>query len=190
MAGLLSVSYYLVSLFFSLILFVSWMRFVLRYFRVSHLHPMASAIYQLTDPLFLRFDRLVYQRYLPRYDGVTFAGIVLLEVIKFLILGLIVYHRVLPVSYLTLLTLGSLITLPCDLLFYAILIRMLLSWVNPIWQQHPLAELLIRITEPSIRFGHKILPNISGFDFSPMVMLIILKVITMFITASMPVPLL
>ena len=60
-----------------------------------------------------------------------------------------------------------------------------MSWINPRWQ-HPLADLLRLVTEPLLRLGRRIIPDISGFDFSPYVMLIMLKVITLFISESLP----
>ena len=81
--------------------------------------------------------------------------------------------------------LADLIIQPCNLLFYAILIRVIMSYVNPKWQ-HPATDFLRIITEPLLILGRKIIPDISGFDFSPIIMMIILKIITLFIGASLP----
>ncbi|MGQ3892226.1 YggT family protein [Legionella sp. CNM-4043-24] len=190
MAGILSVAYFLVTLIFSLVLFVLWLRIALRYFRVSALHPMGHAIYRLTSPLFKTLETRFYAgKRLPQYDWLTLLVIVVIEFIKFLLLGWLVYGTTLPLLYLILFVAADLIVQPCNLLFYALLIRVILSWVNPEWQRHPAADILKLVTNPLLLLGRKIIPDISGFDFGPIIVLAGLKVITLFISASMPLPL-
>ncbi len=186
MNGLMLVSNFLISTLFNLIVMILWLRIVLRYFRVSHLNPLNQLVYQLTNPILGFIERHILSKTarLPQYDWVAFSAIVFVEIVKFLLLGYITYQALLPFSQLILLVLASLIIEPCNLLFYALLIRVVLSWLRPDWERHPMASVLILITEPLIRFGHKIVPNISGFDFAPFIMMIILKVITLFISAQ------
>lgn len=191
MAGLLSVSNFLIALIFSLILFILWLRMILRYFRVSSLHPVSQVIYRFTNPAMSFIEKHVYPKSsrLPRYDWVCFGFIVITECIKFLLLGWVTYHATIPFIWLFLFVAGDIIVQPCNLLFYALLIRVILSWLNPQWSRHPAADVLVLITNPLIRLGQKIIPNISGFDFGPFIIMILLKVITLFISASMPLPL-
>lgn len=193
MAGLMSVSYFLVALIFSLILFVLWGRIILRYYRVSALHPVTHAIARLTNPLFVPLERLIYlenKKRLPRYDWICLAFIACVEAIKFILLGLLAYKIVLPFGYLLLFIVADMVVQPCNLFFYALLLRVIMSWVNPQGSMHPAANLLNLITNPLVRLGQTIIPNISGFDFGPFVIMIILKVITLFISAMLPLPLL
>ncbi|HFD2358171.1 TPA: YggT family protein, partial [Legionella pneumophila] len=37
-----------------------------------------------------------------------------------------------------------------------------------------------------LRLGRIIVPDISGFDFSPFIIMVILKIITLFLSASLP----
>lgn len=191
MAGFISVGNFLVTLIFSLILFVLWIKVIIRYFRVSTLHPVSQVIYRFTNPVMGLIDQHVYPKSsrLPRYDWVCLGFIVIIECIKFLLLGWLLYRATIPFGWLILFVAGDIIVQPCNLLFYALLIRVILSWVNPHWSRHPAADFLIMITNPAIRLGQKIIPNISGFDFGPFIILIVLKVITLFISASMPLPL-
>ena len=192
MAGLLSVTNFLISLIFSLILFILWLRMIIRYFRVSSLHPVSQLVNRFTNPLMGFIEKNIYPKAsrLPRYDWVCLAFIIIIECIKFLLLGWVVYQATIPLAWLLLMVVGDIIVQPCNLLFYALLIRVILSWVSPHWSKHPAADVLILITNPLIRFGQKIIPNISGFDFGPFIIMIVLKVITLFVSASMPLPLL
>jgi YggT family protein len=85
-------------------------------------------------------------------------------------------------------TVVDLIAQPCNILFYALLIRVILSWVSP-HLQHPLSSLLFMITEPMLKWIRGYIPPIAGLDFSTLVIMILLKVITLFVTASLPFPL-
>lgn len=189
MTGLLTVTHFLISLSFSLLLFILWMRVLFRYFRISSLHPVSQVIYRFTNPILSPIERLAYKnrRKPPRYDWIGLGAIIIVEFIKLILLSLLLYKTLLPLAYLVLFVMADLIIQPCNLLFYALLIRVVLSWVNPQWQRHPAADVLLMITEPLIKLGRKIIPDISGFDFAPFIIMVILKVITLFIEASMPI---
>ncbi|WP_131782358.1 YggT family protein [Legionella gresilensis] len=189
MAGLIAVSYFLISIFFNLIIFIFWLRILLRYYRVSPLHPMGQLIYRLTDRIALPLESIVFRnkKHPQRFDAISFACIIVLEIVKFMLLSLIAYQRLLPITYLFLLVAADLIIQLGDLLFYALLLRVIMSWINPQWQMHPAAMILNLITDPLIKIGHKIIPNISGFDFAPFIVMVIIKIITLFISASLPI---
>lgn len=191
MAGFVAVGYFLVSLLFDLILFTLWLRVALRYFRVSSLNPFSRLVYTLTNPLIAPIYSLF--RYKDqarqRYDWPVVIVIVLVEFIKITLLSLIVFHKVLPTAWLIIYVLADFIIEPCNLLFYALLIRVIMSYANPNWR-HPVADIISVITQPLLILGRKIIPDISGFDFSPLLMMLILKIITLFINSYLPAQLL
>lgn len=190
MMGFISAAYFLINLFFTIILFVLWMRLLLRYFRISVLHPVSQVIDTLTNPIVNPINQLIYGNTTPKqYEWVTLSYIVLVEIIKFICLSLIAYRALMPLPLLGLFVVADLIVQPCNLFFYLIIIRVIMSWVNPQWN-HPVAGIINTLTNPLLRLGRKIIPNISGFDFSPFIIVIGLKIITLFISASMPLPML
>lgn len=190
MIGLFNVGLFLFSLCFTLITFVLWARIALRYLRISALHPISQVVFSLTNPVINPIERLApkLEKRFPRYDWATFLILIAVELIKFILIGVLFLGVLMPVPYLLAYTLADLIIQPCNLLFYAILIRVIMSWVNPGWQ-HPFAEFLYVLTEPLLRLGRMIVPDISGFDFSPLLMMVILKIITLFISGLLPLPL-
>lgn len=187
MSGFTVVGFFLVSLFFNLIIFTLWLRIALRYLRISSLSPFSQLIHTLTNPVMSPVNALLKLRYESknRYDWTAFAILILVELLKITMLSLLAFHTLMPLLWIIIYVLADLIVQPCDLLFYAILIRVIMSFVNPGWQ-HPLADFLRVLTEPLLIFGRRIIPDISGFDFSPFIIMIILKVITLFISASLP----
>ena len=187
MSGIFAVVHFLVTLFFSLGLFVLWMRIFLRYFKISSLHPVSQAINTFTDPFVKPLENLIATaKKAPRqYDWACFALVVIVEIIKFILLSFLLYKAMMPITYLILFVLTDLVVQPCNLLFYILLVRVIMSWVNPQWH-HPLAEVMNKITNPLLALGRSIIPDISGFDFSPYIILVILKIIVLFMSASMP----
>lgn len=187
MSGFLAVGYFLFTLVFSLLVFVLWIRIALRYFRVSSLHPVGRGIKQLTDPIVQPIDRLLPSKkgLSTRYDWAAFIVLCVIELIKFIVINLIFVGGLLPLWLILAYTLADLIVQPCNLLFYAIIIQVIMSWVNPGWH-HPAADVLRLITEPSLRFARRYVPDIAGLDLSPVVILVILQMVTLFINASLP----
>lgn len=191
MAALSTVGYFLISLFFGLIIYSLWLRIFLRYFRISSLNQFSSLIHTVTNPLIKPLHLLGKIKYQPgqKYDWLAFIVLVVIEVLKIICLSLVLFHTVIPTLLLIIYVLADLIIQPCNLLFYAILIRVIMSYVNPGWQ-HPMADFLRILTQPLLIIGRKVIPDISGFDFSPFIIMVILKVITLFISASLPLNLL
>ena len=187
MSAFTAVGFFIVSLFFTLIVFSLWLRIALRYLRVSSLHPVSQLIHTITDPFMGPVNQLLKQKFQPgqKYDKTAIGVLVLVEILKMICLSLLAFHTIMPLQYVLIYVIADLIIQPCDLLFYAILVRVIMSFVNPTWQS-PIADLLRMLTEPLLKLGRRIIPDISGFDFSPYFILMLLKVITLFIHACLP----
>ncbi len=126
-----------------------WARLILRYFRVSSLHPIHYSINSLINPVLRPIDALfgLDKKRISRYDWVGLGLILVVECLKFIIINLLFISPELSWFGLSLYILADLIIQPSHLLFYAILIRVIISWIKPNWQ-HPIVELLHIITEP------------------------------------------
>lgn len=62
------------------------------------------------------------------------------------------------------------------ILTWAILIRILLSWIR-IDPYHPIVRILDQITEPVLAPARRIIPPIGGLDFSPVIVIILLNIL-------------
>jgi len=67
----------------------------------------------------------------------------------------------------------KLVQLIFTLLNLIIIVRVLLSWLNPN-PYHPAVVFIYKVTEPILRPIRSILPTAGGLDFSPVVALILL----------------
>jgi YggT family protein len=70
------------------------------------------------------------------------------------------------------------------IIYYALLIfellviaRVLMSWLPNLDRSHPIARFLIDVTEPVLAPIRSALPDMGGFDFSPLILLLIIQVL-------------
>lgn len=69
---------------------------------------------------------------------------------------------------------AGLISIVFRLLYFAILARVLVSWVNPN-PYHPAVQILYQITEPILAPIRRYLPSTGMIDFSPLVAIVLLE---------------
>lgn len=187
MSGMISVVYFLFTVFFGFVTFILWARIALRYFRISSLHPMAHTIARFSDSVVRPFARFIpsSNSRAQRYDWPAFIVLVITLAIKFIFIGFLFLNGILPfgllLSYITL----DILTQPCSLLMYAVIARVIMSWVQPAWR-NPMADILYAITEPMLALARRALPQWSSIDFSPLIVILCLKTITLIISALLP----
>ncbi len=63
------------------------------------------------------------------------------------------------------------------ILSWAILIRVLLSWIPNLDRSNPLVQLLAQVTDPVLEPARRIIPPIGGIDISPIVVLLLLRLL-------------
>lgn len=188
MGGLMSVGYFLISTLFNLFIFVLWARLFIRYFTISPFLPLSQMIYQFTNPLVAPVQYYILRRSVTKgpYDWACFIVLVIVEWIKFTLYNALFFNHLLPMAYIGLSVLVDLIVQPCNLLFYAIILRVIMSWLMPLGQ-NPAFYLLYAITEPLLRLIRRLLPPLMMLDFSPLVAMLLLKVLVMFVVTIPPV---
>lgn len=71
---------------------------------------------------------------------------------------------------------GRLLDTLFNLYILAVIIRVVLSWVN-VDSYHPVVQFLIKITEPVLSRIRKVVPPISGIDLSPMILIFALYIL-------------
>ncbi|MEX1253077.1 MAG: YggT family protein [Dehalococcoidia bacterium] len=80
-------------------------------------------------------------------------------------------------------SIGDLIALLLQLLWLAILIRAIMSWVSPD-PHNPIVQALNAITDPVLQPLRQIMPRTGMIDFTPLVALILLQVLIALVRAS------
>jgi YggT family protein len=81
-------------------------------------------------------------------------------------------------------TIARLLEIVLEVYFWIIIVRALLSWVNPD-RYNPIVQFLYRVTEPVLRPIRRRLPMEMGLDFSPLVVILAIKVLQWFLVDSL-----
>lgn len=182
MAALHNVTLFIANVFFSLCIFVILLRILLQFFRANAQNPICQMIAKISNPIVLPLRRV-----LPRTQFIDVASVILLfliEMIKFMTIGFLqgIYIGILPNL---LMSFTDILLQIIDLLFYAVLIRVILSWINSPSSMY-LNEIVYLMTEPMLGKIRRVIPPISGLDLSPVVAFILLKVLSIIILSYLP----
>lgn len=189
MNALMTVVYFLFSIFFGIIAYALLIRAGLYYFKVSPFHQISQLVNTLTNPLVNISKKILdLEKSRPVLPYNVLFTLVVVVITKYIIADILFYGG-LPIDYLVICIFADLIIMPLKLIFYSVLIRAIMSWIRPDWR-HPIHDILVLFTEPFLKLGRFLLPNVSGFDFSPLLILVVLQMLIIFISVSLPIRLL
>ena len=168
---------FLITTLFSLYILAVMLRFLLGVVRADFYNPISQFLVRITNPLLIPMRKVIPS--LGKYDTSALLLMLLLQVAS---LGVVVLLRGISVSIVALLiaAAGELIMLIINVFMFAIIIQVVLSWVNP-GNYNPATALLYSITSPIMRPIQRIIPPVSGMDLSPLVAIIGLQVLRMLI---------
>ena len=166
--------------FFTLALLV---RFLMQWLRAPFRNPLGQFIVAVTDWMLRPIRRLI-----PGLFGLDMASLLLAwlwqVVNQGLALGLSgVIAAVAPAPALVVAVLAAieLVRMGLYLVFGAVLVAAVFSWVNP---YAPMAGLFDALTRPLLRPFRRLVPPVGGVDLSPLVLLLVLQ-IALFVLATL-----
>ena len=71
---------------------------------------------------------------------------------------------------------------------FLIFIRIILSWVTMFWSPphalSPAIRVIYDLTEPALGFFRRYIPPVGGFDFSPIILIVILQIVGSYVCFS------
>ena len=157
---------------FSLIL-----RFLFEIMRVNFYNPVCQIIIRLTDPI------LKPLRFIPSYIGRIDLIIIILATA---VTALKIYLSYMPsgfefsVNTLIVASFGKFLDEIFTIIWWCIIIGAIGSWFMA-YNSHPIFTLIDEICEPLYRPIRNVIPATSGIDFSPIILLVVIKVLQMII---------
>lgn len=161
---------FLVKTLFGLYITLVLLRFLLQWARADFYNPISQFVVRLTSPVLRPLRRII-----PGLGGLDLSALVLAWLLKGLELALLApllglgFHPLLALGW----ALPALVGLLISIFLFAILARVILSWINPD-PYHPIVALLGSITDPLMRPAQRLLPPLGGIDLSPMLVMIAL----------------
>ena len=172
-------SVFLIQTLFGLYILVVMLRLILQWARADFYNPVSQFIVKITNPPLKPLRRII-----PGWGGIDLASVLLLIALQMLELFLVnlAVGRGVGVSGLLVQSIAELLGLLINVFIGAILIQVILSWVAP-GSYNPIIGLVHRIAEPLLAPARRILPPMSGIDFSPLVVLIVLQLLKILLVA-------
>ena len=159
---------FLIDTLFGLYLLIVMLRFLLQTLRADFYNPISQFLAKVTQPA-LRPMR----RFIPGVAGIDTSSLVLLMVIQTVQVWLTTAILGIPAAALGVIVfaVAELLKLLVNVFFWAVFIQIVISWVNP-GLHNPVTSLLSTLSEPLLRPARRMLPPMSGFDLSPIPVMI------------------
>ncbi len=156
------------------------LRLVLQWARADFYNPFAQFIMRATNPLVLPGRRVLPA--VGRLDTATLLAILLLEALAVALLWWL-YGKPWLLDAPRLMAYASLRTIVAflNLFFFAIIIRVILSWVSP-GVHSPVTAIIWAVTEPVMAPVRRLVPALGGLDLSPLFLLIGLQALRMLVS--------
>lgn len=170
----------LTSLFLLLYLLRIWLPLVQADFR----NPIAQGVMRLTSPLIIPARRFIPS--IGRLDTAVVVVTFAIQYLVVLVLLMIVQSMASPlvIAVTSLLNLGI---LSLRLFFYAILIKIILSWFAP-HTYNPVSAIASSLAEPILRPVRRIIPSMGGLDLSPILAIVIMGAVEIYLKTLQPLP--
>lgn len=161
------------------------LRFILQLVRASFSNPLSQMVVTLTN-----FAVKPVRKLIPSLGKFDLSTLFLAIVTQFLLQLCLVWLRDFPLTVagqsvwtgMIGLSLIGVFRTFLDIFFYALLLQVILSWVNP---HSPVSSVLDNLTKPLLKPIQRILPMASGIDFSPIVALIFLQMINVSVVKTL-----
>jgi YggT family protein len=181
---------FLLTTVLNLLTMLFLLRFILQLVRAPFNNPLAQMAVTLTN-----FAVKPVRKVLPSWGKIDLSTLFLAVVTQFILQMSLVWLQDFPISVagesawlgLIGMSLLGVFRTFLDVFFYALLLQVILSWVNP----HSLISgVLDSLTKPILAPIQRVLPMASGIDFSPLVALIFLQMINVSVIKTLETQLL
>jgi len=168
---------FLISTAFGVYILLVLLRLLLQLVRADFYNPVSQFVVKATNP-----PLKPLRRHIPAIGRIDTASVLLMIALKLLELWItfaLLGHSP-QLSGLVVLSVAQLLSLCIHVFIFAILIQVVLSWVNP-GAYNPVTVLIHTLTEPLLGPARRMLPATAGLDFSPFVVMVGLVLVSMLV---------
>ena len=181
---MISALVFIIQAFAHLFLLLLLLRFWLPWFGADFRNPIAQGILRLTSPLIIPVRRVI-----PPVGKLDTATVIVAFGIQYLTILVVLALRqvaagIAPIAITALIDLGM---LSLRLFIFAIIIRIVLSWVAP-HTYNPVTSLVSGISDPLLRPFRRFVPPLGGLDISPVFALILFGAFAIMLGELRPLP--
>jgi YggT family protein len=162
---------YLIGTLIDLYITAVMLRLLLQWVRADFYNPVCQFLVLITNPLLIPLRRVI-----PSVGKLDTASVVLMLLLEVIGVWIVLQFADRSMDAVTLL-LFSVVKLLMTLLwtyFFLIIALVILSWVGQ-RARHPIVPLIVQLTDPVLAPVRRVLPNLGGFDLSPLFALIFIR---------------
>lgn len=183
-SGALNALTFIINSIAQLYLLVLLLRLFMPWMGATFHNPVAQAILKLTSPLVVPVRRILPP--IGKFDTATFTVAFGIQYLVILLISVI--RRFAPgIVPIAVTSIVNLAVLAINLFVFAIIIRVVLSWVSP-GSYNPATAMIHSLTEPVMRPFRRLLPPIGGIDLSPVFAIILLSAAGIFVASFRMLP--
>lgn len=174
---------FIVNAIANLYLLVLLLRFWLPFLRADFRNPVAQAILKLTSPLIVPMRRIM-----PSFGKLDTATVLVAFVVQYLtiLLVLLIYTQAAGFAPIAITAIVNLVFLSLRLFAFAIVIRVILSWISP-GGYNPATAIIATLTDPVLKPFQRLIPPLGGLDISPIFAMIILFAVSIVVDGLKPI---
>ena len=178
MQTLAQIAIYIINTLGTIYLFILLLRFLFQLVRADYYNPISRVVVKATNPILVPLRKII-----PGFLGVDWACVVLALTIKITLLQILMLIDDYGWQSLFLLFIAAVLSVIKFLVyiyFFGLIITVIASWVAP-YSSNPGLSLLRQLIEPVVRPVRRILPDMGGLDFSPLIIFMILNIFLMYV---------
>jgi YggT family protein len=159
---------FLINTLFSLYILLIMLRFLLASVRADFYNPASQFLVKITNPVITPLRKVIPS--VGKLDTSTLLLMLALQMLSLFLVSLL-GGETMSFGGLLARSAAELIRLLLNIFLFSILILVIISWINP-GTHNPVTSLLHSIAEPLLGPCRRLIPAISGIDFSPIIALI------------------
>ena len=164
--------FYLLNTMNAVIVSIISLRFLLQLVQANYYNSISQGVSRFTAPLIMPFKNL------PIFGSFNTGALLSALVIQAAGSGLCMSlgGGIPDIGQLIIWSILSVFGVMTNLVFYALLGMIILSWLSPS-ASNPGAELVIQLSEPFLAPFRRLIPNLGGLDLSPILLFVVINII-------------
>ena len=172
--SLLDALVFVLDVFVGLYILILLLRLFVPFMQTNYQNPLLQGIMKATSPLVIPVRRL-----LPPIGRVDTATLVVAFGFQYALVfaKYAIYGRLPGIGLIAVTALFALMNQIVRLFMFAIIIRVILSWISP-GTYNPATALISGLTDPIMRPFQRLIPPLGGFDISPIFAIVALGVVS------------
>lgn len=170
---------FLLQFIAGLVIFVLVLRFLIRATHTDWRNPIVMFIAKVTNPVCKPFAMVLPSH--GRWDLAALGAAFTIQIIFVFLIGWL-SARDFSLIFIFLSSLTEIINVLLDMLFWLIIIQIILSWIDQ--GRNPNLDIFRQLTAPILAPFQRLVPPMGGFDLSPIIAILVIKLAQILIVGS------